>query len=128
MTAGSRGWRRSSIVTSGAVERLCAALPELIPPHTAALTHGGLWIGNILADDAGRPSLIDPVVSYTWPEIDLAMLWVQRRPPAAARFFAVYEELAHPFAGWRIRGSSCASGPVQRGRARPRQLGAPRVW
>ena len=31
-----------------AVERLCAALPELIPPHPASLTHGDLWIGNIL--------------------------------------------------------------------------------
>jgi fructosamine-3-kinase len=84
-----------------AVERLCAALPELIPPHPASLTHGDLWIGNVLADDSGRPALIDPAVSSLWPETDLAMLWVQRRPPEADRFFAVYEELAHPFPGWR---------------------------
>jgi fructosamine-3-kinase len=84
-----------------AVERLCAALPELIPPHPASLTHGDLWIGNILADGSGQPALIDPAVSYTWPEIDLAMLWVQRRPPDADRFFAVYEELARPFGGWQ---------------------------
>jgi fructosamine-3-kinase len=84
-----------------AVERLCTALPELIPPHPASLTHGDLWIGNILADDSGQPALIDPAVSYTWPEIDLAMLWVQRRPPEADRLFAVYEELARPFTGWR---------------------------
>jgi fructosamine-3-kinase len=87
-----------------AVERLCAALPELIPPHPAALTHGDLWIGNVLADDSGRPALIDPAVSYAWPEIDLAQLWVQRRPPEADRFFAVYSELAHPFAGWQEQG------------------------
>ena len=55
-----------------AVERLCAALPELIPPHPASLTHGDLWLGNILSDESGRPALIDPAVSYTWPEIDLA--------------------------------------------------------
>jgi fructosamine-3-kinase len=84
-----------------AVERLCAALPELIPPHPASLTHGDLWIGNILADGSGEPALIDPAVSWTWPEIDLAMLWVQRRPPDADRFFAVYEELARPFGGWQ---------------------------
>ncbi|MGH3171138.1 MAG: fructosamine kinase family protein [Trebonia sp.] len=84
-----------------AVERLCAALPELIPPHPASLTHGDLWIGNVLADGSGEPALIDPAVSYTWPETDLAMLWVQRRPPEADRFFAVYEELAGPFDGWR---------------------------
>jgi len=84
-----------------AVERLCAALPDLIPPHPASLTHGDLWIGNILADRAGQPALIDPAVSRLWPETDLAMLWVQRRPPDADRFFAVYEELARPFPGWR---------------------------
>lgn len=87
-----------------AVERLCAALPELIPPHPAALTHGDMWIGNILADASGGPALIDPAVSYTWPEIDLAELWVQRRPPDSDRFFAVYEELARPFDGWQDQG------------------------
>jgi fructosamine-3-kinase len=84
-----------------AVERLCTVLPELIPAHPAALTHGVLWIGNVLADASGDPALIDPAVSRTWPEIDLAMLWVQRRPPEADRFFAVYEELARPFPGWQ---------------------------
>lgn len=84
-----------------AVERLCTALPELIPPHPASLTHGDLWTGNILADGSGQPALIDPAVSCAWPEIDLAMLWVQRQPPGADRFFAVYEELAAPFPGWR---------------------------
>ena len=84
-----------------AVERLCDALPELIPAHPSSLTHGDLWLGNILADDAGLPALIDPAVSYQWPETDLAMLWVQRRPPAADRFFALYEELARPFPGWQ---------------------------
>jgi fructosamine-3-kinase len=84
-----------------AVERLCAALPELIPPHPAALTHGDLWPENILADGSGAPALIDPAVSYTWPEIDLADLWCSPKPAAAERFFAVYAELAHPFDGWR---------------------------
>jgi fructosamine-3-kinase len=84
-----------------AVERLCAALPELIPPHSPSLTHGDLWSGNILADGSGAPALIDPAVSYTWPEVDLAELWCGPRPLASARFFAVYEELARPFDGWR---------------------------
>jgi fructosamine-3-kinase len=84
-----------------AVERLCAALPELIPPHPPSLTHGDLWPGNILADGSGEPALIDPAVSYTWPEVDLAELWCPPRPVASERFFAVYEELARPFDGWR---------------------------
>jgi fructosamine-3-kinase len=83
-----------------ALERLCAALPELIPAHPPSLTHGDLWPGNVLADESGSPALVDPAVSYGWPEIDLAALWCQR-PPAAERFFAAYEELARPFDGWR---------------------------
>jgi fructosamine-3-kinase len=86
-----------------AIERLCAALPELIPPHPPSLTHGDLWPGNILADGSGQPALIDPAVSYAWPEVDLAALWCPPRPPASERFFAVYEELARPFDGWRDR-------------------------
>ncbi len=84
-----------------AVERLCAALPELIPAHPPSLTHGDMWPGNILADGSGAPALIDPAASYTWPEVDLAELWCPPRPPASERFFAVYEEIARPFDGWR---------------------------
>jgi fructosamine-3-kinase len=84
-----------------ALERLCARLPELIPAHLASLTHGDLWSGNILADRAGLPVLIDPAVSYTWPEVDLSMLWCSPRPPCSDRFFAVYEEAAAPAEGWR---------------------------
>jgi hypothetical protein len=43
-----------------ALERLCERLPELIPARPAALTHGDLWTGNILADHTGAPVLIDP--------------------------------------------------------------------
>ncbi|TQM33264.1 fructosamine kinase family protein [Nocardia bhagyanarayanae] len=82
-----------------AVERLCSALPELVPPHPPSLTHGDMWPGNILADGFGMPALIDPAVSFSWPEIDLAALWCQPRPPASGRFFAVYEELARPCEG-----------------------------
>lgn len=86
-----------------AVERLCAALPELIPPHPPSLTHGDLWLENILADDSGKPALIDPAISCTWPEVDVGMLWCSPRPPASERFFAVYEELALSCDGWRDR-------------------------
>lgn len=84
-----------------ALERLCAHLPELIPAHPASLTHGDLWSGNILTDQSGAPVLVDPAVSYTWPEVDLSMLWCSPRPAESERFFAVYEELARPVAGWR---------------------------
>ncbi len=84
-----------------AIERLSLALPELIPPHPPSLTHGDMWPGNILADGSGRPVLIDPAVSYCWPEIDLATLWCQPRSSASDRFLAVYEDLTHPCEGWR---------------------------
>ncbi|MFI6348239.1 fructosamine kinase family protein [Streptomyces sp. NPDC050560] len=86
-----------------ALERLCAALPDLVPAQPPCLTHGDLWQGNIVATAGGSPALIDPAVSYTWPEVDLSMLWCSPRPPSADRFFAVYRERAGLLDGWRVR-------------------------
>ncbi|WP_043599477.1 fructosamine kinase family protein [Cellulomonas flavigena] len=86
-----------------ALERLCARLPELLPERPACLVHGDLWAGNVLATAAGAPALIDPAVSYTWAEIDLAHVWTTSPPPQAARFFAVYAEVTGLDAGWRER-------------------------
>ncbi|WP_153024710.1 fructosamine kinase family protein [Glycomyces albidus] len=86
-----------------ALERLCAALPDLIPPQPPCLTHGDLWRENIVATGDGDPVLIDPAVSYCWPEADLSMLWSSPRPPASERFFAVYREIAGLHDGWEER-------------------------
>lgn len=86
-----------------ALEHLCELLPELVPDQPATLTHGDLWTGNVLADAAGHPALIDPAVSYTWPEVDLSMMWSCDRPPESEAFFAAYEEVARPHDGWRDR-------------------------
>jgi fructosamine-3-kinase len=51
----------------------------------------------------GRPALIDPAVSYTWAEVDLAHLWSSPHPPEAKRFFDVYAELAGLDDDWRAR-------------------------
>ncbi|GAA3292066.1 fructosamine kinase family protein [Dactylosporangium vinaceum] len=86
-----------------ALERLCDRLPELLPPRPPCLTHGDLWAQNIMATADGRPALIDPAVSYTWAEVDLAHVWSTAPPPEAGRFFAVYAELTGLDAGWPQR-------------------------
>ncbi|MBO3083437.1 fructosamine kinase family protein [Cellulomonas sp. zg-ZUI188] len=86
-----------------ALERLCARLPELLPDRPACLAHGDLWAQNVLATADGTPALIDPAVSYTWAEVDLAHLWTTAPPPEAHGFFDLYAELTGSDAGWRDR-------------------------
>ncbi|MGP4114447.1 fructosamine kinase family protein [Streptomyces sp. 4N509B] len=86
-----------------ALEHLCERLPELLPPRPACLVHGDLWAHNVLATDDGRPAVIDPAVSYTWAEVDLAHLWSCPHPPEAKRFFDVYAELTGLDDAWPSR-------------------------
>ncbi|MBS2964615.1 fructosamine kinase family protein [Actinocrinis puniceicyclus] len=86
-----------------ALERLCERLPEVLPPRPPCLTHGDLWANNILATEEGLPALIDPAVSYTWAEVDLAHLWCSPHPPEAKRFFGAYAELTGLDDDWRSR-------------------------
>ncbi|MFH7334013.1 fructosamine kinase family protein [Streptomyces sp. KHY 26] len=86
-----------------ALERLCDRLPELLPVRPACLTHGDLWTQNVLATPDGRPALIDPAVSYTWAEVDLAHLWTTAPPPEARVFFELYPELTGLDRDWRDR-------------------------
>ncbi len=86
-----------------ALERLCRALPEIVPYQPAVLTHGDLWSANVVADAAGAPVLIDPAVSYMWSEIDLSMFWCSPRPEGSDRFFSAYADLAPMRDGWRDR-------------------------
>ena len=86
-----------------ALERLCDRLPDLLPGRPACLVHGDLWAQNVLATPDGRPAVIDPAVSYTWAEVDLAHLWSTAPPPEAHRFFAVYAELTSLDPDWRAR-------------------------
>lgn len=86
-----------------ALERLCDRLTSLIPDMPAVLTHGDLWSGNLLAAPDGRPALIDPAVSYGWAEVDISMMWGERRPPGSNHFFERYREIQPLAPGWEAR-------------------------
>lgn len=83
---------------------LAAEMEHLVvdaPAEPPARLHGDLWAGNVLADDEGRPWLIDPAAYGGHRELDLAMLDLFGRVPA--RTLAAYEEVAPLADGWRDR-------------------------
>lgn len=86
-----------------AIERVCARLPDLVPPMPPVLTHGDLAPGNILATLDGRAALIDPAVSYGWPEVDVSMIYCLRGHVVPERYFAAYQEISPLESGWRER-------------------------
>jgi fructosamine-3-kinase len=84
------------------VERVCARLGELCgPDEPPARLHGDLWSGNVIADAAGRPWLIDPSSYGGHREVDLAMLRLFGAP--SERLFAAYAEVAPLADGWQDR-------------------------
>jgi fructosamine-3-kinase len=88
------------------LERICHRLPHLVPPAPPCLTHGDLARSNILADGR-RPALIDPAVSWMWPDVDLSMIYClglihpQTRLPE--RFYEAYADVRPLEGDWRER-------------------------
>ena len=100
----------------GSLERVCERMAELTGPadrtgrHSLrscprtgqpARLHGDLWSGNVMADESGRPWLIDPSSYGGHREVDLAMLRLFGAPPQ--RVFEAYAEVAPLAAGWEQR-------------------------
>ncbi|TDC76437.1 fructosamine kinase family protein [Streptomyces hainanensis] len=83
------------------LERICARLPQLVPPAPGALNHGDLWRGNIVATAAGEPAFIDPAVCWMWPESELSMMYCTA--PPSEHFFGAYQEVSPLADGWRER-------------------------
>lgn len=95
---------RGAIAASGAkaVEAVCERIGELCgPAEPPSRLHGDLWSGNVLADEGGRPWLIDPTSYGGHREIDLAMLRLFGAP--SERVFDAYEEVSPLSEGWRRR-------------------------
>lgn len=65
-------------------------LPNLIPNEKPALLHGDLWQGNILSTAKGLPCLIDPAVSYSLREAELAFTTLLGRFEPS--FYDAYQE------------------------------------
>lgn len=85
-------------LASRMLDRLDRWLPaDPIP----CLVHGDLWQGNLLANSAGQPVVIDPAVYYGDREVELAMpLLFGGFPPG---FFEAYDEAWQLDADWRER-------------------------
>jgi fructosamine-3-kinase len=86
-----------------AIERICGRLPELVPPMPPVLTHGDLAPGNILTTPDGQAALIDPAVSYGWPEVDVSMIYCLRGDVVPESYFAAYQDISPLQAGWQER-------------------------
>lgn len=77
-------------------ERVLATLEDLVgPAEPPARLHGDLWGGNLLADDAGAPCLVDPAAHAGHRELDLAMM--RLFGGFSPRVFSAYHE-AYPLA------------------------------
>ena len=84
----------------GGARASCLALEAVLAervgaPEPPSRLHGDLWGGNLHADEAGEPVLIDPAVYGGHREIDLAMM--RLFGGFGERVFAAYEE-ARPLA------------------------------
>jgi fructosamine-3-kinase len=56
-----------------AFEKLFLIFDDLIPKEAPSLLHGDFWYENVLPNQFGAPTLIDPAVYFGHREMDLAM-------------------------------------------------------
>lgn len=70
---------------------LLERIPALLPDEKPALIHGDLWGGNRIFGPSGESVLIDPAVSYSGREADLAM--TQLFGGFDAGFLEAYQEV-----------------------------------
>lgn len=84
-------------------EQLLSRLDDRLaaPEEPPALIHGDLWSGNLHADAAGHPALIDPAVYFGHREAEIGMMTLFGG--FSGGVFAAYEEVWPLAPGWRDR-------------------------
>lgn len=76
-------------------------LDSLYPAERPALIHGDLWSGNYLVNSAEKPVLIDPAISYSNRECDIAMTTLFGG--FQQLFYDAYNEVFPLQQGWKQR-------------------------
>lgn len=71
-------------------DKLYKRVADVCPREPPALIHGDLWSGNFISAPKDTPVLIDPAVSYSHREMDLAMS--QLFGGFSTSFYHAYEE------------------------------------
>ena len=88
--------RDQQLVDHEFVRKFHSAMPKIIaemPVESPALIHGDLWSGNLMVDNAGRPTIIDPAVYFGHREMDIA--FSQMFGGFSDEFYRAYNE-AYP--------------------------------
>jgi fructosamine-3-kinase len=74
---------------------------SVFPEEAPALLHGDLWKGNVLANDEGKPTLIDPAIYYGHREMDIAMTCFVGKFPK--EFYQSYNSIYPLVEDWEYR-------------------------
>ena len=83
--------RARGMLSDSALDDLLDRIPAALEGvERASLLHGDLWSGNVFADEAGEPVLIDPAVHRGHSEVDLAMS--ELFGGFGRRFYEAYDE------------------------------------
>ena len=82
-------------------DALFKRLPELFPTEQPSLIHGDLWSGNLIADEFGKPCLIDPAVYFGNKEIEMA--YTELFGGFESDFYSAYYEIIPKQSGFKER-------------------------